>query len=115
MSLPFLHTAPERTSATRWSAVGIFLPVNVFTIAPSLGAGLLMASPRHQEAKIALAARVAAAAQTADVELRGDFERFRQILLTSAQNPSLVGILRDKQHAALYKADVDRSLLNLTA
>ena len=86
-----------------------------FSLAPGLGAGLLVASSRHQDAQIALATRVAGAAQTADVEIRGDFERFRQILLTSAQNPSLVGILRDKQHPERYKQDVDRSLLNLTA
>src|SRR3954447_3069735 len=86
-----------------------------FSLAPGLGAGLLVASSRHQDAQIALAARVAGAAQTADVELRGDFERFRQILLTSVQNPSLVSILRDPEHAALYKENVDRSLLNLTA
>jgi len=86
-----------------------------FSLAPSLGAGLLMASTRHQDAQIALSARVAGAAQTADVELRGDFERFRQILLTSAQNPSLVEILRDPEHASQYKQSVDRTLLNLTS
>jgi hypothetical protein len=40
--------------------------------------------------------------------------RFRQILLTSAQNPALIEVMREPQRRAEWKQSIDLSLLHLT-
>ena len=74
-----------------------------FSLAPSLGAGLLMASTRHQDAQIALSARVAGAAQTADVELRGEIAPDDDLSSEESDTPFFSPTLGLRQSEVYYQ------------
>src|SRR5919201_2278344 len=86
----------------------------LFSVVPALGTVLLTVSARTQQAQLNLDSRVAETSRTIDYELKSDLERFRQVLLTSAQNPAYTQVLLDPQHINTWKRDLNQSLLNLT-
>src|SRR6478672_6639937 len=86
----------------------------LFSVVPALGTTLLTVSARTQQAQIDLDSRVAETSRTIDYELTSDLQRFRQVLLTSAQNPAYTQILLDPQRKDTWKRDLNQSLLNLT-
>jgi diguanylate cyclase (GGDEF)-like protein/PAS domain S-box-containing protein len=94
--------------------LGLVLLLLTFGLAPAVGVASLAASTRHQEAGSDVDARLAAEARTAEFQLSNDLERFQQILLTSAQNPAHVQILREPDQRAFWKGQLDAALLQLT-
>jgi hypothetical protein len=86
----------------------------VFSIVPAMGTGMLALSSKQQDLEKSLDARLTEISRNSALLLRTDLDRFRQILLTSAQNPAYTEILRDPQQRKVWKQEVDRSLLNLT-
>src|SRR5438552_15930919 len=86
----------------------------LFGTLPTIGTVLLIVSSKNEEAQLALDSHGAETSRTVDFELKSDLERFRQILLTSAQNPAFTQIILDPEHRDSWKRDVNLSLLNLT-
>jgi len=86
----------------------------VFSVIPSFGTALLTSSARHQDAEQALDARLAELSVNVAFQLTGDLSRFRQILLTAAQNSAMIDILRDRPNHAAWKGAIERSLVQLT-
>src|SRR4051812_9134699 len=86
----------------------------LFSVIPTVGTALLIASAKHQEAQIALDSRLAELARTTEFQLNSDLIRFRQILLTTAQNPALIEVMRDPQQHTEWKQSIDlRSYQNV--
>jgi signal transduction histidine kinase len=86
----------------------------LFSVIPTVATALLIASAKHQEAQVALDSRLAELSRTTEFQLSSDLIRFRQILLTTAQNPALIEVMRDPEHRAEWKQSIDLSLLHLT-
>ncbi len=74
----------------------------------------LDASFKHQETTTTTEARLGEVSRNAEVELKGDFELFRQLLVTNAQNLALTQVVRDPKQHAMWKHEVDQSLTLLT-
>jgi PAS domain S-box-containing protein len=85
-----------------------------FSLVPAGGAVLLTASAKQQEAEATLDARLAETSRNAEFALANDLERFRQILLTSAQNPALVGVPPGTRRPEAQRRAVNAALLHLT-
>ncbi len=90
------------------------LLILLFSVLPTVGTALLIASARHHEAQVALDARLVETSRGVEYQVQSDLKRFQQILLTSAQNPAFVEVMRDGAHRQEWKRQIDLSLLNLT-
>src|SRR5262245_42932886 len=86
----------------------------LFSVLPTVGTALLIASARYHEAQVALDARLVENSRGVEYQVQSDLKRFQQILLTSTQNPAFVEVMRDGAHRQEWKRQIDLSLLNLT-
>jgi signal transduction histidine kinase len=86
----------------------------VFSILPTIGTALLIATAKHQEAQVALDHNLDEMSNQLEGQLRSDLTDFRRILLTTANDPAFINIMRDPTHQRDWKQAVDRNLLNLT-
>jgi hypothetical protein len=90
------------------------LLILLFSVLPTVGTALLIASARYHEAQVALDARLVETSRSVEYQVQSDLKRFQQILLTSAQNPAFVEVMRDPAHRQAWKRQIDLSLLHLT-
>ena len=82
---------------------------------PLVAMVLFVASVNKQDAEISLDTRLTDLSSTVMFQFRSDLEHFREILLTSAQNPAMREMVDSQDHHALWKKEIDASLTNLTA
>src|SRR5687767_13969094 len=86
----------------------------VFSVLPTAGTALLTASAKYQETEVALDARLGEVSRSVEFQLNSDLKHFRQVLLTTTQNPAMIEIIRDRAHRSEWKQAIEQSLLNLT-
>jgi signal transduction histidine kinase len=96
-----------------WRFAAMFLLL-VFSILPTIGTALLIATAKHQEAQVALDRNLDEVSNQLEGQLRSDLTHFRRILLTTANDPAFINIMRDPTHQRDWKQAVERNLLNLT-
>jgi signal transduction histidine kinase len=90
------------------------LLILLFSVLPTVGTALLIASARYHEARVALDARLVETSRGVEYQVQSDLKRFQQVLLTSAQTPAFIEVMRDPAHRQEWKRQIDLSLLNLT-
>jgi len=86
----------------------------VFSILPTIGTALLIAAAKHQEAQAALDHNLDEMSNQLEGQLRSDLTDFRRILLTTANDPAFIDIMRDPIHRREWKQEIDRNLIILT-
>lgn len=107
-----MNNAMRVLGSLKFRLVVLFL---VFSVGPLLLGGFWIADSVREESMRQMETKLREDAETSASRLEVDLRRFRDILITSSQNPAFAAYFTDPQRQEFWLSEINKAVMNITA